>query len=268
MDPTLIDRALPPGSLLSSEQAHLLPPCAPRTFVAELECNSRDLLAEHHLGCSYPMLTLLPGTVIGSPDGVVRPPAWSTRLVVNAELAFVCAHDVAGPEEVTAEAVLGYTMMISMADWSLVDRLTDPTARDLSMNEDYGRWFDGYKPLGPWLVTPDEMPSIADVEVVLHAAGRSLTMRGADLIYQPLDILTRLASHLPFSAGDVVGLGVTSMGIEMKRPSSLATVEVRATCDLIGDLVCTLEFPGGPAPTGRPEVVPRAAAAQGEQPGH
>jgi len=266
MDPTLTGGVIAPGSRLEADDVELLAPCARPTYLAEMENNHRDLLPQHHGHSGYPMLTLLPGTVVNGPGGVVTPPAWSTRVVVTAELAFVCARTIAGPEDATPDALLGYTLMIAIADFTLVDRLAAATSRDVSMNEDYGRWFDGYRPLGPWLVTTDELPSAREVEVTLQIGDRRLVASGAELRYEPLDILARLASHLPFSAGDIVGLGGMGRGVEICRPPHPARVEVTASCDRVGDLVCTLEFPGGPSSTGHPGEMPRAAAPEGVGP--
>lgn len=266
LGPTPAGGAVPGGSVPETGEVELRAPCAPPTYVAEMECNSLARLPEHHLGRGYPMLTLLPGTVVNHPGGVVRPPSWSTRVTVNAQFAFVCSRAVTRPEEATADAVLGYTLMISVADWSLVDGLTEPTVRDLSMNEDYGRWFDGYKPIGPWLITADELPSVRQSDITVTVGDRRTVTRGADLLYEPLDILVRLASHLPFAAGDIVGLGATGADIEIRRSAAPSPVEMKATCDQIGDLVCTIEFPGGPSRPGRPEGVPRAAAPGGGGP--
>lgn len=263
MDPRRTTDAGDTGDLMEAAAVDLLAPCARPAYLTEMESNHRELLPPHHLGRGYPMLMVLPGTVVNRPGAVVTPPPWSTRLVVQAELAFVCARRVAGPGDATADAVLGYTLMIAMADCSLVDQLAEPTPRDVSMNEDYGRWFDGYKPLGPWLVTADELHSVRELEVTLRVGDRQLVASGAGLVYEPLDILARLSSHVPFSAGDIVGLGGMAQGIEVCRPSHPAKVEVTASCDQIGDLVCALEFPGGPSRTGHPGEMPRAAAEGG-----
>lgn len=244
----------------SASTYRLLAPLAYPCTMMEMEANSPQQCTERGHGVpSYPMLTLLPDNVINHPGGEVVTPSWSNRVSVTAQIAFVCARTVARPEDARPDAILGYTLLLAFADWTLVDRLSCPTERDRSMNEDYGRWFDGYKPIGPWLVTPDEMPEFSEVAIELAVGDRCVVTRGADMIFGPLEILHRVSAAFPFSAGDLVALGAMGTSVEVPIDALDTGLEVRARCDEIGELTCTLKRLGGLTQSGHPAGDPLRA---------
>ena len=100
----------------------------------------------------------LPQTIIGSGAEVPYPHGVSDKLDYEGELAFVIGKP--GRHIAAADAwdhVAGYTVINDMAlrDWQV--RLLDEGASSVSLLG-VSKNFDGSTPIGPWLVTADDIP--------------------------------------------------------------------------------------------------------------
>jgi len=110
--------------------------------------------------------------------------------------------------------------------WSYVAGLT--AGQDISEREmqhvglmpqfSLGKSFPGFAPMGPWVVTPDELPDPDDLElrctlngeVVQHARTSQMILSVGDLIARLSDVLTLLPGDLIFTGTPAgVGLGRT-----------------------------------------------------------
>jgi len=94
---------------------------------------------------SFSVFLKSPGSMIGPGDTIILPDVGEAEIHHESELAFVIGKGGKNiPEERALEHVLGYT--------SLLD-ITVRGQGDRSMRKSY----DGFTPLGPWLVTADEV---------------------------------------------------------------------------------------------------------------
>jgi 2-keto-4-pentenoate hydratase/2-oxohepta-3-ene-1,7-dioic acid hydratase in catechol pathway len=77
--------------------------------------------------------------------------------------------------------------------------------------------FPRFGPIGPWLVTPDELPDRDDLHLSCRINGE-LVQEGStrNLIYSVPDIIRRLSSVVPLNPGDVIFTG-TPGGVGMAR---------------------------------------------------
>ncbi|MEU8251215.1 fumarylacetoacetate hydrolase family protein [Nonomuraea sp. NPDC048916] len=138
-------------------------------------------------------------TLTGARDELVIP-SISDQVDWEAELAVVVGRPLwrAGPEEALA-AVAGYTVAndISMRDWQWRAGQWLP-----------GKVFDASTPLGPELVTPDEVDHARDLAVTCEVDG-VVRQRGrtSDLVFDAATVLSYVSRFTAWQPGDVLLTG-------------------------------------------------------------
>ena len=91
---------------------------------------------------------------------------------------------------------------------------------------------DGYAPLGPWLVTADEIPDPNDVSMTLHVNDELRQQpHTRDLIYDIERLIEFASSFYTLYPGDVYFTG-TAEGVGPVKPLD----RLSARCDLIGEM--------------------------------
>jgi 2-keto-4-pentenoate hydratase/2-oxohepta-3-ene-1,7-dioic acid hydratase in catechol pathway len=107
-----------------------------------------------------------------------------------------------------------------------------------------GKSFDGFGPIGPWLVTTDELPDPQTVPISLSVNGQvRQSSNTSDMIFSVAEVVSYLSQFMTLLPGDVVITGTPSgVGLGMKPPQFLQR----------GD-VMVLE--GGPLGTQRQQIV-------------
>jgi 2-keto-4-pentenoate hydratase/2-oxohepta-3-ene-1,7-dioic acid hydratase in catechol pathway len=143
--------------------------------------------------------------IVGPDEPVVYPEHLTEELDYELELAVVVrkAGKWFGPEE-AADYIGGYVIF------------NDITARDIQRREmrsgvfSFCKAIDTFCPLGPWIVTPDEVPDPHDLRVELRVNGepRQVSHTGNMSVTIP-EILAHY-SALGYAAGDVVSTGTVS----------------------------------------------------------
>jgi 2-keto-4-pentenoate hydratase/2-oxohepta-3-ene-1,7-dioic acid hydratase in catechol pathway len=139
--------------------------------------------------------------------------------------------------EVELVAVIGARAdRVDEADgWRHIAALTvgqDVSDRSLQfaagMQFSLGKSRRGYGPMGPWLVTPDEVPDPDDLALGCSVDGETVQDgRTSDLIFTVPRLVAELSAVLPLLPGDVVFTG-TPAGVGMARqpPRALAPGQV------------------------------------------
>lgn len=150
----------------------------------------------------------------------IHVPKASAVVDYEGELAFVigrrCRHV---PKERAAEVIAGYTICndVSVRDW----QMRTPT---MTM----GKSFDTHGPLGPWVVTPDELGDPHSLRLRTWVSG-DLRQDGRtdDLIYDCFDMVEHLSTAFTLEPGDVISTGTPAgVGIAMKPPGLLKAGDV------------------------------------------
>ena len=151
-----------------------------------------------------------PNVIVGPEDDVVLPRA-SGEVDYEAELAVVIgrtAHEVA-PEHAWRH-VGGYTLFndVSARDWQ---RRTSQWV--------LGKSFDTFGPLGPAVVTPDEVPDVQDLDLELRLNGE-VTVRAStrDMVFRVEFLVSYLSQVVTLQPGDVIATGTPQ-----KLPDALRT---------------------------------------------
>jgi 2,4-didehydro-3-deoxy-L-rhamnonate hydrolase len=129
----------------------------------------------------------------------------------EAELVVVIgrhAHRVSAPE--AWDYVAGLTVGQDLSERTL--QLTGP-APQFSL----GKSFPGFAPLGPCVVTPDELPDRDDLELGCFVDGEQMQKgRTRDLIFSVPILIERLSAVVPLSPGDLIFTGTPS-GVGVAR---------------------------------------------------
>ena len=166
-----------------------------------------------------------PNTVIG-PDAEIRhSKPLSDQLDWEVELAVVIG--VAGadiPELEALDHVFGYTVG------------NDVSVRDVQMKWHGGQWFKGknldtHLPLGPWIVTADELPNAQDSRLCSRVNGvTKQDSRTALMVFKVPRIIAELSAGLRLEPGDIIMTGTPEgVGVYRTPPQFLKvgdTVEV------------------------------------------
>ncbi|HEY2919338.1 MAG TPA: fumarylacetoacetate hydrolase family protein [Candidatus Binatia bacterium] len=152
----------------------------------------------------------LPGTVIGPEDDIPHPPEVK-NLDYEVELAVVIGKFCV---DVSQEEALDY-----VAGYSAFN---DISARDVIRAENktgihlMGKSFPGFAPMGPYLVTADEIPNPQNLKLSLHVNGE--TRQDSNLGYMIFKIRDMIAywSQMGLNPGDVLTTG-TPKGVAAGR---------------------------------------------------
>lgn len=97
----------------------------------------------------------------------------------------------------------------------------------------------GYGPMGPWLVTPDELSNPDDLALSCRIDGETVQdARTSDLIFSVGQLVAELSSVLPLLPGDVIFTGTPSgVGMARQPPRALQSGEIlESTIEGIGTI--------------------------------
>ena len=158
-------------------------------------------------------------TVVGPEDDIPFFPI-SEQLDYEAELAFVIgkrARNVS--QEDAMDYVAGYTIV------------NDVTYRDLQRRTIQwlqGKTVEGSAPMGPWLITTDELPDPSGLEVVLTVNGEERQHTNtANLVFSVQYLVEFLSNLVTLEPGDVILTGTPGgVGVAMDPPIFLKDGDV------------------------------------------
>jgi 2-keto-4-pentenoate hydratase/2-oxohepta-3-ene-1,7-dioic acid hydratase in catechol pathway len=218
-------------------EVELLAPVSPRKYLA-IGLNYQDHIAESGLQApEVPFFFNKQVTCVVGPGADVHMPKVSSLLDYEAELAIVigrrCRHV---PVEQAPEVIAGYTIAndVSVRDW----QLRTPTMT-------IGKSFDTHGPLGPWIVTADELgdPHALGIRTYVNDEQRQDGNTG-EMVFNCFEQVTHLSEAFTLEPGDVIATG-TPAGVGAARqpfPEGLLKVGdvVRIEIDGIGELQNTV----------------------------
>jgi 2-keto-4-pentenoate hydratase/2-oxohepta-3-ene-1,7-dioic acid hydratase in catechol pathway len=181
-------------------EVRLLSPAQPRKYLA-IALNYADHIAESGMEApKVPMFFNKQSSCVVGPDAAVHMPKVSDKLDYEGELAVVvgkrCRHV---PVERAEEAIAGYTIAndVSVRDWQM---------RAMTMT--IGKSFDTHGPLGPWLVTPDELgdPQRLGIRTFVNDEQRQ-DGNTSEMVFGCFEQLSHLSEAFTLEPGDVIATG-------------------------------------------------------------
>lgn len=181
-----------------------------------------------------------PNTVVGPESGLQFPAPHSEQLDWECELAVVIGREGRDISEETAlEHVFGYTCA------------NDVSVRDVQRRHG-GQWFKGknfdtHLPLGPWIVTADEIPNPHALRISTRVNGTmKQDSRTEQMVFTVPRILRDLSAGMTLVPGDIVitgtpeGVGFARKPPEFMKIGDVVEVEIEG----IGVLRNTVVGPG------------------------
>lgn len=161
------------------------------------------------------VFTKAPEALCGAEDAIQVPREMGSSLDYEAELGVVIGRDGARiPAGDALDHVAGYTI------------LNDITARDVQ--DRHRQWFLGKSlpratPIGPVVVTPDELGDLAQLRITCHVNDelRQVALLG-DMIFDVPETISIVSALVPLCRGDIISMGTPSgVGIGFTPPRFL-----------------------------------------------
>jgi len=228
---------------LPLSEVDLLAPAVPRKYLA-IALNYADHIAE--MGMEPPEVPTFfnkqVSCVVG-PGAGVHMPKVSTFLDYEAELALVigkrCRHVSV---ERAHEVIAGYTCAndVSVRDWQ-------GQAKTMTI----GKSFDTHGPLGPWLVTAEEVGDPQDLRVRCYVDEElRQDASTAEMVFDCFQQVSHLSEAFTLEPGDVIATGTPAgvgLGRKPVRENLLHVGQtVRIEIERVGELINTVvEEPEG-----------------------
>jgi 2-keto-4-pentenoate hydratase/2-oxohepta-3-ene-1,7-dioic acid hydratase in catechol pathway len=162
------------------------------------------------------MIAKLPSSVVG-PGTTVRRPAGITKLDFEAELAVVIGEFAFNvPRAQALGVVAGYTALNDVSAREFQHDVSPPQTT-------FAKSLDGFCPMGPWLVTADEVPDPQKLDLSCYVNGERMQHANtADMIFPVDRLIEYVTQYMTFEPGDVLATGTPAgVGAFRKPPAWL-----------------------------------------------
>jgi 2-keto-4-pentenoate hydratase/2-oxohepta-3-ene-1,7-dioic acid hydratase in catechol pathway len=247
----------PTGERLALTDVRLRAPLVPKKFF-----HTAGNFREHHdesknVNWSHPVLPWIVffqnlDAIIGPEDAVIYPEGMTNELDYELELCVVIgkAGKFFSPEE-AKDYIAGYVIF------------NDITARDIQREEMKSGVFclsksiDTFCPLGPWIVTADEIGDPHDLAMELRVNGQSRQVSHTSRMSVTIPEIISHYSPMGYSAGDIISTG-TVAGVAgfsddaaslYLKPGDVVEAEIEGIGVLRNPIVSWAEgHPGVPSP--------------------
>lgn len=184
----------------------------------------------------YPSFFTKQSTCVIGPGDAIHRPKVSDKLDYEGELAFVigtrCRHV---PVAKAHQVIAGFTIAndVSVRDW----QFRSPTFT-------LGKSFDTHGPLGPWLVTGDEIsdPHNLDLKTWIDDELRQ-SSNTRQMIFNCYEMIAYLSQAMTLEPGDVIATGTPAgVGVKMKPrgymlPGQTARIEIEGIGTLVNPVI-------------------------------
>jgi len=217
---------------LALADVHLESPVLRPPKILAVGLNYADHVAEAGMETpKHPMIFNKQSTSAHPPYDPFHVPRASAVLDYEGELAFVigkrCRHV---PKERAAEVIVGYTICndVSVRDW----QIRVPTFT-------MGKSFDTHCPLGPAIVTRDEIPDPHSLDLRTWVNGEQRQSSNTKhLIFDCYTLVEHLSTAFTLEPGDVITTGTPSgVGAVMSPPKLLVDGDVvKIAIDGLGEI--------------------------------
>lgn len=162
---------------------------------------------------TVPRPFLMPTSAISGPGDIVPWPAYSKEVDYELELAVVIgqrARCVAADDAL--DRVAGYTIGNDISARSVTFKEgRGPRPWDEFYDWLSGKWADGFFPMGPYLVTKDEIADVQNLTMTLKVNGQiRQSANTGQMIYPVADVVSFLSHLMTLEPGDVISTGTPS----------------------------------------------------------
>jgi 2-keto-4-pentenoate hydratase/2-oxohepta-3-ene-1,7-dioic acid hydratase in catechol pathway len=173
-----------------------------------------------------PLIFMKATSCIGGPDDDIVQPLRSTKLDWEVELGIVIG---APAQYVSEESALDY-----VAGYCVVNDVSERAFQFQSSQWDKGKGCDTFGPIGPWLVTKDEVPDPQNLSMWLDVNGKRMqTGNSKTMIFGVKEIVAYCSRYMTLLPGDVITTGTppgVGMGIKPEpvwlQPGDVVTLGI------------------------------------------
>jgi 2-keto-4-pentenoate hydratase/2-oxohepta-3-ene-1,7-dioic acid hydratase in catechol pathway len=190
----------------------------------------------------------MPSTCVIGPGETVAWPVYSEQIDYELELAVVIGRTAKRIRAQDApDCIAGYTIANDVSARSV----TFKKARQQRPWDEFydwlnGKWADGFCPMGPCLVTKDEIPNVQNLKMALKVNDEvRQNANTSQMIYTVADIVSFLSHLMTLEPGDVICTGTPS-GVGVATGNFLKAGD-KIECSIEGLGVLTNTFGDRPA---------------------
>jgi 2,4-diketo-3-deoxy-L-fuconate hydrolase len=190
-----------------------------------------------------PVVFLKATSAVSGPNDDIITPRGSTKLDWEVELALVIGSECRYVDEQTAQAAIaGYCVC------------NDVSERAFQLERggqwDKGKGCDSFGPIGPWLVTSDEVGETGSLSMWLEVNGKRFQSGSTQtMIFKPAFLVSYLSHFMSLQPGDIVSTGTPpGVGMGQKPPAYLNIGDtIRLGIERLGEqrqvVVAAKEYP-------------------------
>lgn len=190
---------------------------------------------------TVPKLFLKPSTSIIGPGDALDLPEVSSAVDWELELAIVIGTGGRNiPVDSALDHVFGYTVINDISarrmDWDIAERAEGAWEGFFDWLE--GKWVDGFAPIGPWIVTSDEVPDPDSLKLRLLVNGEvRQEATTAEMIFDTRELIAFASRLMTLEPGDIIATG-TPAGVGDTHGNYLAEGDLmEGWVERIGTLV-------------------------------
>jgi 2-keto-4-pentenoate hydratase/2-oxohepta-3-ene-1,7-dioic acid hydratase in catechol pathway len=200
-------------------------------------------LSDSPRNTTVPRPFIMPATAVIGPDDQIPWPAYSKEIDYEIELAVVIGKNA---KCVSIENALDYVAGYTIANDVSARSVTFIKGRQTRPWDDFydwlnGKWADGFLPMGPYLLTTDEIEDVQNLNLTLKVNGEvRQNANTSQMIYRVADIVSFLSHIMTLEPGDIIATG-TPAGVAVATGNFLKPGDIiEATIEKLGTLKNTL----------------------------
>ncbi|MBN1866348.1 fumarylacetoacetate hydrolase family protein [Candidatus Sumerlaeota bacterium] len=226
-----------PERFLPADRVRLLPPIADPPKILCIGQNYRDHCEEQGVPVpKSPVIFAKFRTALSGPGDPIVLPRISEKVDYEAELGVAIARGGRHiPSSEALEHVGGYL------------NFNDVSARDLQFGD--GQWVRGkscdtFAPMGPWLVTRDEIPDPQNLSICCRVNGEALQQSNTNqMVFSVAELIAFVSQTITLETGDVIatgtppGVGVFRKPPRLLKPGDRVEVEIEGLGTLVNPVV-------------------------------
>jgi 2-keto-4-pentenoate hydratase/2-oxohepta-3-ene-1,7-dioic acid hydratase in catechol pathway len=218
--PAALQEAQAKGKTIPLSQVKLRAP-VPRP--GKVLCGRRNFKEGIPLDPPGPLRTFFksPDAVIGPGETVVLPAFRATIFNHEAELALVIGKEAKNvPMETALDHVFGYT---TSGDVSA----RGPVEGEAELSGPYGKCFDTFLPIGPAIVTPDEVGDPNRLQIKFWVNGQlRQDYNTEDMEHSVAFMISTLSHNMTLKPGDLILVGVNHAHLGPLQDGDVAEIEI------------------------------------------
>ena len=205
------------GALLARDSLRYAPPITQPGFILSVGMNYAEHLKEMNTPIPDEPAAFVktPSTLIGHNEGIISPSGHGDMIDFEGELTFVIGRECHQVSEAEAlDYVAGYTIAndVSARDWVAGVFSADGTMNAIHSWEKniLGKQYPTFTPLGPVIVTKDEITDPSALHLTTTLDGEILQDTLTELVFSIPQLIAYYSKWYKFMPGDIVTTGSPS----------------------------------------------------------